>query len=78
MNRKFVKENKQALREFFKNAIIKLITKGGNNAIDKAIEKNPRLKQHRKDLNQYRKDLEKRLPRIQKLDPELANLLKQI
>ena len=78
MNRKFVKENKQALREFFKNALINLITKRGNKAIDKAIDKDPRLKQHRKDLNQYRKDLEKRLPRIQKLDPELANLLKQI
>jgi FtsZ-binding cell division protein ZapB len=78
MNRKFVKENKQALREFFKNAIINLITKGGNKAIDNAIEKNPRLKQHRKDLNQYRKDLEKVAPKLKKSHPELYNLLNQI
>ena len=78
MNRKFVKENKKVLREFFKNALINLITKGGNKAIDKAIDKNPRLKQHRKDLNQYRKDLEKVAPKLKKSHPELYNLLNQI
>ena len=50
MNRKFVKENKQVLREFIGKLLVSLITKKNKRALDKAIEADPALKKNRQEM----------------------------
>ena len=61
MNKKFIKENKKQLREFFSKAIAAIIAAKGTSKIHKAIDKSPELSKKRADLVKHSRDLEKRI-----------------
>jgi len=44
MNRKFVKENKQVIREFIGKLLVNILTKRNKKALDKVIAADPTLK----------------------------------
>jgi|TARA_R100000482_G_C5102633_1_gene136401 hypothetical protein len=77
MNRKFVKENKQVLREFIGKLLVNLITKKNKRALDKHIASDPDLKQHSDKMEKLQKDMTDRLKKIEKTNPKLADLLRQ-
>ena len=77
MNRKFVKENKQVLREFIGKLLISLITKKNKRALDKAIEADPALKKNRQEMEKLTKDIRDRINKLQKTNPEIAKNLRQ-
>ena len=77
MNRKFVKENKQVLREFIGKLLISLITKKNKRALDKAIEADPALKKNRQEMDKLTKDIRDRINKLQKTNPEIAKNLRK-
>tara|TARA_R100001443_G_scaffold16799_2_gene27212 strand:- start:3279 stop:3521 length:243 start_codon:yes stop_codon:yes gene_type:complete len=77
MNRKFVKENKQVLREFIGKLLISLITKKNKRALDKAIDADPALKKNRQEMEKLTKDIRDRINKLQKTNPEIAKNLRQ-
>ena len=77
MNRKFVKENKQVLREFIGKLLSNILLKRNKREIDKFINSDPTLKKKRDNMLKLTKDMEKRLDSMEKSAPELvANLRK--
>ena len=77
MNRKFVKENKQVLKEFLGKLIVNILTKKNKRELDKIINADPNLKKKRDNMLKLTKDMEKRLDSMEKSAPELvANLRK--
>mgnify|MGYP005997657233 FL=1 len=77
MNRKFVKENKQVLREFIGKLLVNILTKRNKKALDKVIAADPTLKKRKDDMIRLRKGIESRLDKLDKTNPELvANLRK--
>ena len=77
MNRKFVKENKQVLREFIGKLLSNILLKRNKREIDKFINSDPTLKQKRDNIMKLRKSVEIRLDKMEKTAPELvANLRK--
>ena len=77
MNRKFVKENKKVLREFFGKAIVNFFVNQGKRDIARMIDKDPELRKVRSRLIQNTKELNKRLPALKKSNPELYKILAQ-
>ena len=77
MNRKFVKENKQVLREFIGKLLISLITKKNKRALDKAIDADPALKKNRQEMEKLTKDIRDRINKLQKTNPEIAKNLRK-
>ena len=77
MNRKFVKENKQVIREFIGKLLVNILTKRNKKALDKVIAADPTLKGKKQDMLRLRKGIESRLDKLDKSNPELiANLRK--
>tara|TARA_Y100000992_G_C21111419_1_gene417496 strand:- start:390 stop:632 length:243 start_codon:yes stop_codon:yes gene_type:complete len=77
MNRKFVKENKQVLKEFIGKLLVNILTKRNKKALDKVIAADPTLKNKKQDMIRLRKSIESRLDKLDKSNPELiANLRK--
>jgi|TARA_B100000085_G_scaffold136694_1_gene124549 arginine/ornithine N-succinyltransferase beta subunit len=77
MNRKFVKENKQVLREFIGKLLSNILLRRNKREIDKYINADPTLKKHRDDIKKLRKSMEARLDKMEKSAPEVvANLRK--
>lgn len=77
MNRKFVKENKQVIREFIGKLLVNILTKRNKKALDKVIAADPTLKNKKQDMIRLRKGIESRLDKLDKTNPELvANLRK--
>jgi hypothetical protein len=77
MNRKFVKENKQVLREFIGKLLSNILLRRNKREIDKFINADPTLKQKRDNIMKLRKSMEDRLDKMEKSAPELvANLRK--
>ena len=50
MNRKFVKENKQVLKEFLGKLIVNILTKKNKRALDKVIAADPTLRKNKDDM----------------------------
>jgi|TARA_R110000796_G_scaffold211460_2_gene327561 hypothetical protein len=77
MNRKFVKENKQVIREFIGKLLVNILTKKNKRALDKVIAADPTLKGKKEDMLRLRKSIESRIEKLDKSNPELiANLRK--
>ena len=76
MKKKFIKENKKQLREFFSKAIAAIIAAKGTSKIHKAIDKSPELSKKRADLVKHSRDLEKRIKQQIKDNPKAAKELK--
>ena len=57
MNKKFIKENKKQLREFFSKAIAAIIAAKGTSKINKVIDKSPELSKKRADIVKHSRDL---------------------
>ena len=77
MNRKFVKENKQVIREFIGKLLVNILTKKNKRALDKVIAADPTLKGKKQDMIKLRKSIESRLDKLDKSNPDLiANLRK--
>ncbi len=77
MNRKFVKENKQVIREFIGKLLVNILTKRNKKALDKVIAADPTLKAKKQDMIRLRKSIESRIDKLDKSNPDLiANLRK--
>ena len=77
MNRKFVKENKQVIREFIGKLLVNILTKRNKKALDKVIAADPTLKGKKQDMIRLRKSIESRIDKLDKSNPDLiANLRK--
>ena len=77
MNRKFVKENKQVIREFIGKLLVNILTKRNKKALDKVIAADPTLKAKKQDMIRLRKSIESRIDKFDKSNPDLiANLRK--
>lgn len=77
MNRKFVKENKQVIREFIGKLLVNILTKRNKKALDKVIAADPTLKAKKQDMIKLRKSIESRIDKLDKSNPDLiANLRK--
>ena len=78
MNRKFVKENKQVLREFLAGIIASVLAAKGSREINKSIDKHPALKSKRDKLRVDVKDYTKRVKAyIKKQTPEKRKALEK-
>jgi hypothetical protein len=77
MNRKFVKENKQVLREFIGKLLVNILTKRNKKALDKLIAADPTLKTKKQDMLRLRKSIESRLDKLDKSNPELISNLRK-
>ena len=71
MNRKFVKENKQELREFLGSIISKVVGSALTRNIDRDLDKHPGIKKSKNDLLKVSNELDKRLEKMKKRNPEL-------
>ena len=72
MNRKYIKENKKALREFLGATIAAIVTGALTKGFDskKELDKHPDLKKSRQELDKVTSDLDKRLEKLKRKDPE--------
>ena len=77
MNRKFVKENKQVIREFIGKLLVNILTKRNKKALDKLIAADPTLKTKKQDMLRLRKSIESRLDKLDKSNPELISNLRK-
>ena len=77
MNRKFVKENKQVIREFIGKLLVNILTKRNKKALDKVIAADPTLKNKKQDMLRLRKSIESRLDKLDKSNPELISNLRK-
>tara|TARA_B100001094_G_scaffold173748_1_gene168045 strand:+ start:176 stop:418 length:243 start_codon:yes stop_codon:yes gene_type:complete len=77
MNRKFVKENKQVIREFIGKLLVNILTKRNKKALDKVIAADPTLKGKKQDMLRLRKSIESRLDKLDKSNPELISNLRK-
>ena len=75
MNRKFVKENKQALKEFFIDMLSNLVSKRAIGNMDKLIDADPALKKRKDDIIRMSNDMRKRIAKVKKEDPTLYRKL---
>lgn len=72
MNKKFVKENKQVLREFIGKLLVKLFSNRSKRELDKMIEKDPVLKKRKDDIEKLGKDISIRIDKLEKDYPDIA------
>ena len=77
MNRKFVKENKQVLREFIGKLLSNILLRRNKREIDKFINADPALKKNRQEMEKLTKDIRDRINKLQKTNPEIAKNLRQ-
>jgi len=71
MNRKFVKENKQLVREFISGLIAAIVGGALSKGLEKQLMSNPETKKDIEKLHKLKKDIKTRLDKIKKNDPEL-------
>jgi hypothetical protein len=76
MNKKFVKENKKALKEFLGNVISSIVAGTLSKSVDKESSKFPELQQSRKEVEKLSADLNKKLEKIKKHSPDLYKKIK--
>lgn len=77
MNKKFVKENKQILREFIGKLLVALFSNRNKRELDRMIEKDPVLKQKKDNIEKLGKEISIRLDKLEKTYPELAARLRK-
>tara|TARA_B100000214_G_scaffold305274_1_gene236181 strand:+ start:762 stop:1025 length:264 start_codon:yes stop_codon:yes gene_type:complete len=77
MNRKFVKENKKPLREWFTNLIAAILGVKSLKGIDKIIDDNPELSKKRTALKKSSKELADRMRKYIADNPEEAEKLEK-
>ena len=71
MNRKFVKENKQLVREFISGLIAAIVGGTLSKGLEKQLMSNPETKKDLEKLHKLNKSIRTRLDKIKKNDPEL-------
>ena len=69
MNRKFVKENKKVLREFFIDLLTKLVSKRAISNLDKIIDASPELKKEKDSIIRMSNSLRKKVQKAKKDNP---------
>ena len=77
MNRKFVKENKQVLKEFLGKLIVNILTKKNKRALDKVIAADPTLRKNKDDMIKLSKKIQDKISDIEKSNPKLAQSLRK-
>jgi len=78
MNKKYVKENKQVLREFIKNLLATMIAGKGMRKIQKLIDKDPVMKAKQQRVTKLGDDIRKRIEKYKTSDPKKYNHLKDL
>ena len=76
MNRKYIKENKNLVKEFI-GGLVKAILSKQADSIVKQIANDPETKGDVKKIRQLTKGIEKKLNNLHKTNPELANKIRQ-
>jgi len=71
MNRKFVKENKQLVREFIAGLISSIVSGKISKNLEKSLMSKPETKKDIEKLRAIRKSLDTRLDKIKKENPRL-------
>jgi hypothetical protein len=71
MKRKFVKENKQLVREFIAGLISSIVAGKLSKNLEKSLMSKPETKKDIQDLRAIRKSIKTRLDKIKRNDPEL-------
>lgn len=71
MNRKFVKENKKVLREFFIDMLTSLVSKRAISNLDKIIDASPELKKEKDAIVRMSNKLRKKVQKAKKDNPSL-------
>lgn len=69
MNRKFVKENKKALKEFFIDMLKNLLSNRAISNMDKLIDADPELKKEKDSIIRMSNNLKKRVQKAKKDNP---------
>jgi|TARA_R100000742_G_C4244692_1_gene63804 hypothetical protein len=77
MNRKFVKENKALVREFLGGLITKIVTGRAPAKFQKALDKNPKIQQHKKNIQKIEKDMLAAIKDAKKNNPKFRELIKK-
>ena len=77
MNRKFVKENKQVIREFIGKLLVNILTKRNKKALDKVIAADPTLRKNKDDMIKLSKKIQDKISDIEKSNPKLAQSLRK-
>ena len=77
MNKKFVKENKKALREFLSNIVAAALGAKGLRDIDKVIDSNPELKRKKVEINKNAQELTTRIRKFIEDNPQDAKRLRK-
>jgi len=71
MNRKFVKENKKALKEFFIDMLKNLLSNRAISNMDKLIDADPELKKEKDAIIRMSNSLRKSVQKAKKDNPSL-------
>jgi len=69
MNRKFVKENKKVLKEFFIDMLTSLVSKRAISNLDKIIDADPELKKEKDAIVRMSNSLRKKVQKAKKDNP---------
>ena len=78
MNRKFVKENKQVIKEFLGNLLVKIISGKLNRDLRKKIQNDPGFKARQEKMKKLEKQMLDRIEYLQKTDPDFHKKLRKL
>jgi len=77
MNKKFITENKQLVREFLGNLIKAIVRKQADKLVKDLEKKSPENAKSIQKMRDITNDMRKTLKDLEKKDPELVKRLKQ-
>jgi len=78
MNRKFVKENKQVVKEFLGSLLVKIISGKLNKDLRKKIQNDPEFKARQETMKKLEKQMLDRIKHLQKTDPDFHKKLRKL
>tara|TARA_R100001509_G_scaffold81331_1_gene45832 strand:+ start:184 stop:432 length:249 start_codon:yes stop_codon:yes gene_type:complete len=78
MNKQFITENKQVVKEFLGNLLVKIISGKINRDFKKKIENDPALRREKENFKKLEKKMLDRIKHLQKTDPDFENKLRKL
>jgi|TARA_R100000084_G_C4539218_1_gene94803 nicotinamide mononucleotide adenylyltransferase len=78
MNKKFVKENKQVIKEFLGKLIANIIAGKLNKDLRKQIQNDPKFKSKETEMKRIEKQMLDRIKKMRKNDPDFAKKMAKL
>ncbi len=78
MNKKFVKENKQVIKEFLGKLIANIIAGKLNKDLRKQIQNDPKFKSKETEMKRIEKQMLDRITKMRKNDPDFAKKMAKL